>query len=228
MINFNSANNESINLGLAPEHNLTEYTITGWTEFNFASNFLVVISKNINFDDRNFWIVAWDDNFGGPNGNLVWRCSTSTITTVELISGFRVDDGVRRFFAITAGSGSAEMFINNSSVDTTTYSGTIETPSVDTNIGLDNSASGRYMDGNLEDIRIYDRKLSDAEIQTIYSSEGLDGIKNGLVSRYLLNEESPGTTVTSVKDLAGNVDSSSITGSPTYTASKLKRSRRYL
>jgi hypothetical protein len=60
------------------------------------------------------------------------------------------------------------------------------------------------VNGKIDDVRIYNKSLSPAEIQTIYAANGHDGIIDGLVSRWLMNEKSPGTTVSgtnSVKDI---------------------------
>jgi hypothetical protein len=46
--------------------------------------------------------------------------------------------------------------------------------------------------GISDDIRIYNRILSDPEIQTIYACQGTDGIVYGLQARYLMNARTAG------------------------------------
>jgi hypothetical protein len=59
--------------------------------------------------------------------------------------------------------------------------------------------------GLIADARLYNRTLSAAEVQTIFACRGTDGITSGLFSRYLFNELSPGTAVSSAntKDVSG-------------------------
>jgi len=54
----------------------------------------------------------------------------------------------------------------------------------------------RYMQGYFEDCRLYNRQLSDSEIQTIYACKGHDGIVEGLVGRWPMNEGYDGQQAT--------------------------------
>lgn len=84
-------------------------------------------------------------------------------------------------------------------------------------------------DGIIEDLRMYNRALSDAEIMTMYNQRGHDGIVNGLVYKAPMDELSPGTAVgaTSVLDVSSTRDNSdAINGAPTYRASRLSMRRR--
>lgn len=45
-----------------------------------------------------------------------------------------------------------------------------------------------FFDGEIADLRVYDRALSEAEIMTIYMSRGKDGIVNGLEGRWPMND----------------------------------------
>jgi hypothetical protein len=59
----------------------------------------------------------------------------------------------------------------------------------------------------LEDLRVYSRTLADAEIETIYGTNGLDGIVSSLVSRFLFNEGAPATSPgagPTVRDVSDN------------------------
>jgi hypothetical protein len=95
-----------------------------------------------------------------------------------------------------------------------------------TTIGWDKVT--QYLDATLEDFRFYNRELSLAEIQTIYSSRGVDGITDGLVSRWSMNEGAEGAAASgagSVKDLTG-VRNMTPNNSPTYEAGGLRSRRR--
>lgn len=83
--------------------------------------------------------------------------------------------------------------------------------------------------GLMEDIRFYDRRISAAEIQTMFFTRGNDNIMENLLFRVLFNELPIGQTAStaSIVDLTkklGNADS--VLGSPTYTESPGFASRR--
>ena len=107
--------------------------------------------------------------------------------------------------------------------------GTIDTSgSVEVRIADNPGPSRLELDGFVEDCRIYKRALSLPEVQTIYAARGHDGIIDGLLHRWLLNEGAPGTAATgtgSIKDLTGAVNGTPAS-SPSYRVSELSFSRR--
>ena len=60
---------------------------------------------------------------------------------------------------------------------------------------FDRSGTSDPWDGELYDVRIYNRVLSAAEILTLYNSRGGDSIVAGLVNRWMLDEGAAGTTM---------------------------------
>jgi len=74
----------------------------------------------------------------------------------------------------------------------------------------------------VDDVAYYNRALSAAEVQTMAALQGYkDGIVVGLLARYCLNENSPGSTMVSSIDYSGNGNPLSVqgTGAPiTYIA----------
>jgi hypothetical protein len=75
-------------------------------------------------------------------------------------------------------------------------SGTINTSTgIYTCLGA-NSDNTRFLDGVLDDVRIYDRCLSPQEITTMYTLKGKDGIKYGLLNHWRLRDHPNGTVAT--------------------------------
>lgn len=75
------------------------------------------------------------------------------------------------------------------------------------------------LDGILDDFRIYSKEVSSAEIATIYASRGTDGIVDGLVSRWLINEDAVGIPVSgagSIKDIANTGNDANPISTPLY------------
>lgn len=58
------------------------------------------------------------------------------------------------------------------------------------------------MDGLIEDFRLYNRLLGTAEVETLYSTYGKDGMLEGLQHDYPLNDMAPDIAVTSVACIA--------------------------
>jgi len=82
-----------------------------------------------------------------------------------------------------------------------------------------------YFDGYLQDVRIYNRVLAADEILTIYSCEGVDGIAQGLIHRWLLNEKPIGTIASgasSIIDIGTGSLNMTPTNTPEYSGSILK------
>jgi len=97
-------------------------------------------------------------------------------------------------------------------------------------IGSSDDEVNQHFDGVIEDYRMYDRALSLVEVETIVACRGTDGIKNGLVQRYLLQEDAPGATasgVGTVRDIAETGRQVDPTNSPVY-ADGVNRFRRKL
>ncbi len=85
----------------------------------------------------------------------------------------------------------------------------------------DNSSN---FDGKMEDVRIYNRNLSAAEMATIHASRGHDRIIDGLVARWMMNEGAPGASASganSIKDVGPDGLHGTPGGSPTYFQSEL-------
>lgn len=72
------------------------------------------------------------------------------------------------------------------------------------------------MNGDLEDVRIYNRVLSQKEVQQIYNGEGQDFILDGLQHWWTMNQGAEGSTVVSEEDLIGKVNMTVVAGTPSY------------
>jgi hypothetical protein len=86
--------------------------------------------------------------------------------------------------------------------------------------GVDCNFAYGYFDGQVSDLRIYDRALSDEEIIIIYNSHGSDNIKNGLILHSLFSDKPSGTnsdnSVDEIKDISGNENHGTCFNSPVF------------
>jgi hypothetical protein len=109
--------------------------------------------------------------------------------------------------------------------------GTLDTTSRETWIGNVPTVATRCWDGTIEDVRIYDRALSDAELQCILNGKGHDGIVFGLLHRWTLDEGAEGVSMgaSTAKDSGPSQSAAGSAGgttAPTWRGSRLAFRRR--
>lgn len=108
--------------------------------------------------------------------------------------------------------------------------GAIDTSTIAFHLGdRTGEATDRRWQGRMDDVRIYDRALSVAEIETIFAAKGVDGIVDGMVARWLMNEDAPGVVASGAdlhKDLGKNGIDGTPNNSPTFAESILRSRRR--
>ena len=116
------------------------------------------------------------------------------------------------------------LYVNGVQVNSTIVSRSLTTTTNNISIGADdqNSIYYYYINGKIEDVRIYKYDMSLTEISSIVNSNGQDNMYYELVSRWLLNEYPAGVSIPagySVKDLVNNLDCQG-TNSPKYSSGK--------
>ena len=168
-----------------------------------------------------FW--GWLDYNSGSS-----RLGISKGNTLGANSG-TINDGTLRHFCFTWNSsdGASQCFVDGAlSSSGTADSGDVSLTFADLCRLLDQYAVARsYVDGTLDDVRIYNRILGANEVAAIHGCRGGDSIHYGLVSRFKMDELSPGTAVSAVSDQAGN-NSGTPHNSPTYAGAAVMRRRR--
>jgi len=91
-------------------------------------------------------------------------------------------------------------------------------------IGSEDDISSKFWDGFMEDVRLYSRLLSDAEVMTMYATAGKDQILDGLLFRYPLFGPESGTAL-GIVDLTGNRNGTAV-ASPTFAAGMISPTDR--
>lgn len=113
----------------------------------------------------------------------------------------------------------------------TTVAGTAGTAGTFTIGNRTGMASTEGLNGVLDDVRVYNRRLSAAEALTIFTCRGTDGIKNGLISRVLLDEGPDGSSPVGagfVKDHSPTQINYTPSGSPLYRGTFLHLRRKIM
>jgi hypothetical protein len=103
------------------------------------------------------------------------------------------------------------------------------TPATDSksaSLNSEDDGSTAFSNCTMSDVRLYNRALSAGEIATIYITCGTDGIMNGLVRQWMLNEDAPGVAaVSNLVDLVNRVALVPF-NSPTFANTLATRRRR--
>jgi len=198
-----------------------------------AGSFGKLLSKSLNLTPNDAWFIqaqAGDSQFSFAYGFSTMPGQWDTDLTFTA-------DGRLYHIAIAYDNSSVSndpiIYVDGTSESITENSTPVGTADSDAAqdflIGNQPVSFNRAFDGNIEDVRLYNRILSAAEIQTIYVSKGIDGIFNGLVGRWVRDEGAPGVTASGAstnKDLSENGNHGTPTSSPVYAVSTIKKKRK--
>lgn len=132
-----------------------------------------------------------------------------------------------------AGIAQVSFYINDAFIDTVagdwTVGNMMGADSLASAIGASAGGLRFYMDGTLDDVRLYNRMLSANELQTIFGCKGSDAIYYGLRARYNMEEKESGFTSIGgelLRDYSGNF-SGTLTANCVYADSILKKRRQH-
>jgi len=148
-------------------------------------------------------------------------------SSTSLVGSTGMCEGALSHVVMTCSSDNTRQIFVNGTLDSSDSLGT-ESPGANTLILGSDSSSFNYLEAHTEDVRIYNRVLSQAEAQTIYGCKGNDNIRDGLLHRYLLNEGYEDSTASGsgvIKDTGPSANNMTPTNSPVYYGTQLKINR---
>lgn len=182
----------------------TGLTLAGWYYANSFPNDPRIISKASGTSSGDHdWALFVDD----ATNQIRFRLRTSGSTVEEFDPAFTATTGVWHHVAVTYDSATdaVEYYISGVNVgsDTHNQGGAVVTGS-GRNIALGNQPSGagsRPFDGELDDVRVYDRPLSAAEILSLYNLGSLPAPPAATLVGHWTLDETSGTTAA---DSSGN------------------------
>lgn len=145
---------------------ITTYTISAWFRCENADQFRVITCRNDGWMDRQWWLTVWEDGYpGNPGGTLAFRMSPQSGPYVDLASTQRVDDNQWHSAVATVDSvtGEAMLYLDGELVDSSSGFTVPKLPAVYPMIGRDPSGSNRNFVGAIDDLRIYNRVVTEEE-----------------------------------------------------------------
>jgi len=200
---------------------LSVLTILTWVKLNnFTKPDQRIISKAVGSAEGDHYFM-----FSGIDSNRMRvRLRTGGVVTTHFETSTAINTGQWYHMGFVYNGSNIIFYRDGAQNGSSAKTGTINTSgTVEVRIA-DNPGPDRLeLDGFVSDCRIYNRALSLGEVQTIHAARGRDGILNGLLHRWLLNEGAPGIAASgagSCKDLTGSVNGTPA-ANPLYQESPL-------
>ncbi len=139
----------------------SEITLAAWVYVNgWYTNWAGLASKS-NSIERAQYGVAFQ-----PEG----RIDVDLVgTKITLLTGFQFELSTWYFLAMRWDGEDVQVFVNESIVGASTYAPPPLANQMPFEIGRHTPVNTEYMNGLIDDIRLYDRALSDAEVQELYN-----------------------------------------------------------
>jgi len=149
-----------------------------------------IIPRNLGGTTR---ILGFDDAFEGRfDGTTLYHEWTQSGGGGEVVGTFANDT---LYHVVCTWNGTTEVgeaYLDGAFV--TSGSGYNDNPSSGI-LSLNSRAGSGELVSEFYDVRIYNRVLSAAEIQTMFNARGADGICDGMLHRWKLDELAPGATL---------------------------------
>lgn len=150
--------------------NVNTFSISCWFRCENADEFRVITSRNDGWRNRQWWLTVWEAGYAGhPGGVLAFRMSPVSGSYVDLASDQRVDDNQWHSAIVTVDSstGEAKLYLDGELVDSISGFSSPKLPAVYPMIGRDPGGSARYFLGAIDDLRIYNRVLTEQEREVL-------------------------------------------------------------
>lgn len=136
---------------------LNELSITAWI------NPLTIPSSDL------YTIVSKDTNYEfhiNTSGQIYWWWSNATLTGTSTIP-----TNTWSHVAITYKDGEQHVYVNGVEDASSTHTGTLPQNTLPLYIGVDYNYPSRTFDGTIDEVKIFDRSLSQSEVLKIYTNE---------------------------------------------------------
>lgn len=206
------AGNQEIDLGtLDPFGGLSAASWTAWANPDAVGlgNYITIVCKGSTTGNAVPWRIQMHTTADEIRVILNTGAGGNTLEGATSLSA-----GVWFFVVMTYDGTDKKIYLNGVEDATEAQTGSIVVSALATRIASVNTGTPRReWDGPLDDVRFYGRTLSPAEILTMYTERGVDGIVNGLLNRWRMNELAPGVAATIVDSII-DIGSGQFPGDP--------------
>lgn len=169
---------------------------------------------------------AWEMRTGGTGSNVLISDLLQSGTLVEAT----LTVGTYHHIAVCPDVSNTDRFIylDGVLVDSNTTASFAGTQNGTFYLGQGPGGTGQGWYGAIDDFRIYERILTQKEIETIYTCRGTDGIIANISHWWPLDDGVEGATVSSLTDIVGGLNLTSVTNTPVFNYDAGIRRRRYV
>lgn len=180
--------NDHIDFGDSSEFRMgtSDFTISIWVKY-MGPQFATILEKrdggSANFTQYSFGIMD-DPMFGGISPNT-WHFSRSSTSSDRSAGGGNLANGAWHHVVINHNYASGtSVYVDNNLINTSTatVSGNYDIANMPFVLGYSAAGSTSFFNGELDDLRIYKRSLTDLEIDSLYKES-----TNGLMAKYTFN-----------------------------------------
>jgi hypothetical protein len=215
---FVSANSDYITLPSGTGNYTSGFAITGWLKTTTTSNGRPLINRRGGTTQYDIFLDNSGTNIAIYTGGGSWVTWTNAT----------VNDGSWHHIALVfSSSTSATMYFDGVSKGGKTLSPAISSQSVTAVIGANTGGSANHFNGQMDDIRLYNRTLSAAEITELYESYdnrvSVSTLQKGLVGNWTFDDAADGTA----KDSTPYRNGGTVTGATTTTDRKGQSNKAY-
>ncbi|MEK7604750.1 MAG: LamG domain-containing protein [Patescibacteria group bacterium] len=224
--------NDFVNLGtgtLGISAGSTAITLSSWVYVRNFQSYPAMIGKSVAGSP----FGGWQINANGDSGNKFGGGMNISNTWTAVTSDATYSTNRWYLVTMTYDGGALRLYVNGVLAKTTVAAGTIQYKDVNSSVYIGrNPASDtpvQYLSGSLDDVRVYNRTLTPAEIRLLYkqgaaavgqsntTSGTTSGLNSGLLGHWTFDGKNVNWATGSTTDASGNGNYGSLTGMSTTT-----------
>ncbi len=145
---------------------LDSITMTAWIKGNYTGPYTgIIFSRDLT--------QAWGLGYRDLSGQITYTWNDNNPNTFNWVSGLSSDPNLWSFVALTLNSSLATLYVSNSSGLYSSYNAiphSVQNLDTEVLIGYDSYSEDRYFDGDIDEVKIWNRSLSSSEIYQQYIS----------------------------------------------------------
>jgi Concanavalin A-like lectin/glucanases superfamily len=147
-------------------------TMEGWMRTSGTGDFAGLVDKFVQSTETSGFAVSMSGNNGfPPNRSGILRGDLGTgVSYATAFNLQRVDDGVPHHFALTCDGQQAILYVDGVAGDPAVATNWVPNNAQDILLGVDNVAASRHFNGALDEVAIYQRVLTAAEVQARFDA----------------------------------------------------------
>ncbi|TXH00473.1 MAG: LamG domain-containing protein [Candidatus Moraniibacteriota bacterium] len=194
-------------------------TLSTWAKFDdFSSPHLFAPAKYVTTGNQRSYRLYTDSGTTQLNFSLS-SDGTSGNTTTLSYSTSNLSTGIWTHIVGTYDGSTMRLYVNGTQVNSTTRSGNIYASTAPLIIGADENGSTYFHNGQIDEVRLYNRALSVDEVASLYRLTSPTGVDTSLKGYWSFNgKDISGTTA---YDRSGAGNNGTLTNGPTATQGKV-------